>query len=318
MTHRWIARPHSKNWSASSCNVTLICACCATISSWKVRQAGLIGMNDTSKLIRHYGRDDLIAHLSRALNDAGLNHDRVSWADLAALDQFHTRGLDATVELAELAGISPGAKVIDIGSGLGGPSRYLAANFNCTVKGVDLSPEFVGAATFLAIRCGLEGIVEYQCANALNLPFEDASFDIAWSQHVAMNIADRGRLYSEILRVLRPGGRFAVYDVTAGEESELVFPVPWSPGADTSFLLSAEKMRSALLLAGFRVETWADRSQDGIDWFDNRMARASADSSSRLGIQISMGPEFPAMAANLERNLREGRIRLTEAILLRP
>lgn len=275
-------------------------------------------MSDTSKLVRHYGRDQWIGHLSRALGDAGLNHDRISWADLAALDQFHTRGLDATVELAELAGISPGAKVIDIGSGLGGPSRYLAANFDCTVKAVDLSPQFVEAATFLAIRCGLEGSVEYQCANALNPPFEDASFGIAWSRHAAMNIADRCRLYSEILRVLRPGGRFAVYDVTSGEKGELLFPVPWSPGPDTSFLLSTETMRTALQLAGFRIVARADHSHDGIDWFDKRKARASDASAPRLGIQISMGPEFLTMSANLERNQREGRIRLTEAVLLRP
>ena len=274
-------------------------------------------MNDMSKLIRHYGRDWLIGHLSRALNDAGLNQDRLSWVDLAALDQFHTRGLEATIELAEIAGIPAKAKVIDIGSGLGGPSRYLAANFGCTIKGVDLSPQFVEAATFLAVRCGLEGNVEYRCADALVLPFEDGSFDLAWSQHVAMNIAERGRLYSEILRVIRPGGRFAVYDVTAGKKAKLIFPVPWSPGPDTSFLLSPEAMRSALELAGFRVVTWTDRSRDGIEWFDRRKARGGQPSSS-LGIHISMGPEFATMSANLERNLREERIRLTEAVLERP
>lgn len=274
-------------------------------------------MNDTSKLTRHYGRDGLVGHLSRALNDAGLNQDRLSWADLAVLDQFHTRGLEATIGLAEIAGIPAKAKVIDIGSGLGGPSRYLAANFGCTVKGVDLSPQFVEAATFLAVRCGLEGNVEYRCADALALPFEDGSFDLAWSQHVAMNIAERARLYSEILRVIRPGGRFAVYDVTAGEKGELIFPVPWSPGPETSFLLSPEAMRSALELAGFRVVSWTDRSRDGIEWFDRQKARAGQPSSP-LGLHISMGPEFATMSANLARNLRDERVRLTEAVLERP
>lgn len=276
-------------------------------------------MNNISKLVSHYSRNGLVERLTRALDDAGLqNEGQISWAELAPLDQFHTRGLEATIELAELAELPAKAKIIDVGAGLGGPSRYLAASFDCMVQGIDITPEFVEAATYLARRCGLDGRVEYRCADALALPFDDCTFDLAWSQHVAMNIADKDRLYSEIFRVLRPGGRFAVYDVTAGDVGEVIFPVPWSAGADTSFLLSPDAMRTKLEHAGFRTVCWADRSRDGVDWFDARNARQANPASTSLGQHIPMGAEFGTMIRNLDRNLREGRVRLTEAVLERP
>jgi SAM-dependent methyltransferase len=173
-------------------------------------------MNDTARILRHYGSSDIRLRLEGALREARLGEGRLSPADLAPLDQFHTRGLAATVELAEAAGVERGELVIDIGSGLGGPSRYLATKFDCRVHGVDLNPAFVEAATWLADRTGLSGKVSYDCADAEALPYQDGRFDLAWTQHVAMNIANRARLYREVHRVLRPGARFAVYDVVAG------------------------------------------------------------------------------------------------------
>jgi SAM-dependent methyltransferase len=109
---------------------------------------------DRSKLERHYGGNGLVARLDDALSKAGLASRRLSPIDLAPLDQFHARGLAATIELAEMAAVRSGERVIDIGSGLGGPSRYLAAKYDCRVFGVDLSSTFVEASTFLAERTG--------------------------------------------------------------------------------------------------------------------------------------------------------------------
>jgi SAM-dependent methyltransferase len=189
----------------------------------------------TAAVVEHYGRDDLRERLSSALRTAGLSGQVLSPMILAPLDQFHVRGLAATKELAEAARVGPGAMVLDVGSGLGGPSRYLAATYGCHVTGIDLNASFVEAATYLAERAGFVDQVAYECADALALPYDDGRFDIAWTQHVAMNIEDRARLYGEVKRVLRPGGRFAVYDVVVGSGEALHFPVPWARNLRRTF-----------------------------------------------------------------------------------
>jgi SAM-dependent methyltransferase len=279
-------------------------------------------MSEVGEIVRHYGQGDISARLQEALKGAGLGEGRLLPSDLAPLDQFHTRGLAATVELAQALDIRPDAEVVDVGSGLGGPSRYLAATFDCRVHGIDLSPAFVAAAAYLAERVGLAGKVTYDCGDAQAMPYESGRFDLAWTQHVAMNIADRARLYGEVHRVLRPGGRFAIYDVVAGQGGPVHFPVPWSRDPTTSFLVAPTDMRSALEHAGFRVVDWKDSSEAGIAWFaEQRKARAAAQVAGApppaLGLHIAMGPDFANMSANLGRNLSERRIGLIQAVLER-
>lgn len=234
------------------------------------------------------------------------------------MDQFHSRGLAARVDLADGLALGAHSTVIDIGSGLGGPSRYLAKRFGCSVVDVDLSASFVAAATYLADRTGLGDRVTYQQADALALPFPSGSFDVAWTQHVAMNIENRERLYAEAFRVVKPGGLFAVYDIVAGAAGPLIFPVPRAAMAPQSFLLSPEAMQTALTQVGFAIGNWKDRTEAGVAWFREHAASANKDSPPKLGLHVVMGPEFPAMSGNLLRNLAEGRAGLVEAILLRP
>jgi SAM-dependent methyltransferase len=275
-------------------------------------------MSETAHIVEHYGRLDLTERLKAALAAGGLGEKRLSPEDLAPLDQFHSRGLAATVDLAARLKIQPDTEVLDIGSGLGGPSRYLAAKFGCHVRGIDLSPSFVEAATFLAGRAALDDKAIYECGDALALPHGAGSFDLAWTQHVAMNIADRERLYAEAFRVLRIGGHLAIYDVVAGTGGPLHFPVPWARTPETSHVIAPAQMREILKAQGFRVISWIDQTEAGIAWFAERQATASPTPTPALGLHIVMGPDFPAMSANLARNLREGRASLVEAILKRP
>ena len=264
----------------------------------------------------HYGTEDLIRQVEAALRGAGLDRDPLDWRELAPLDQFHVRGLEATRELAAGLRLAPGATVLDVGCGLGGPARYLAAECGARVTGIDLSQPFVDVARMLARRTGLEA-VDYRQADALDLPFPAASFDHAWTQHVAMNIADRARFYGEFHRVLKPGGLLAIYDVMAGAVDPVIFPVPWARRPEISHLLTAEAMRAALDRAGFQEVTWADQTEAGLRWFEQREAALRAPAQPGIGLQVVMGPEFPAMFANLRRNLAEGRIGLVQAIVRR-
>lgn len=276
--------------------------------------------NDPSAVVRHYAATSLTTQIGDALSRADLadGGSLINWKDLAPLDEFHVRGLAATAELAAELRIAPGATILDVGSGLGGPSRFLAATYGARVTGVDLNPPFVEAASMLSARTGLTDRTTFTVANALDLPFDDASFDHAWTQHVAMNIRDRDRLYGEIFRVLRPGGLLAIYDVISGDGGPLIFPVPWARGPEISFLLAADAMRETLVRTGFEVVSWADTTAIANEWIAKQQdARSRAPSSSAIGLQIVTPPDFAVMMANLGRNLIEGRARLLQAIVTR-
>jgi SAM-dependent methyltransferase len=260
----------------------------------------------------HYRATGLTERLKAVL---GPEQQRLTPQQLGALDQFHTRGLAATAELARLAGITADMSVLDVGSGVGGPARFLAANHGCHVTGVDLSEPFVEAARYLTGRTGQGGQVSFECASALTLPFDDGRFDAVFLQHVAMNIADRARLYREIRRVLKRGGRFATYDVVlnGGEPHYPVpyYPVPWARTPATSFLLTAAATREAIEPAGFRTLVWQDDSEAARAWI-TQLRAAGPPPSPNLG--VVMGPDFAQLAANLGRNLMEGRLGILTAV----
>jgi SAM-dependent methyltransferase len=218
------------------------------------------------------------------------------------------------MEMGQRLGLSPAFHVLDVGSGVGGPSRRLADAFGCRITGIDLTPEFCRVATMLATRVGLDGKVAYREGNALAMPFEDASFDAAYTQHVAMNIEDKAGLYAEIARVLKPGAAFGIYDLLQGEGGEPMFPVPWARTPETSFLASATQMRSLLADAGFEIVSAYDSTEEGRAWFVAMQKRAAEGGPSPLGAHVLLGPDFPEMVASQVRNLIEGRIAPTEFI----
>jgi sarcosine/dimethylglycine N-methyltransferase len=258
----------------------------------------------------HYRSPGLTERLKTALAVFGPEDQRLTPQQLGALDQFHTRGLAATTELAKLAGITADMSVLDVGSGVGGPARFLAATCGCRVTGVDLSEPFVDAARYLTERTGQRGEVAFQTASALALPFDDGRIDAVLLQHVAMNISDRAGLYREIRRVLKSGGRFATYDVVANG-GEPHYPVPWARTPATSFLLTAAATREAIEPAGFRTLVWQDDSEAAKAWIAQLRA-SGPPPSPNLG--VVMGPDFAQLSANLGRNLMEGRLGILTAV----
>jgi len=258
----------------------------------------------------HYRATGLTQRLKTALAALGPDDQQLAPQQLGTLDQFHTRGLAATAELARLAGITAQMSVLDVGSGIGGPARVLAATHGCRVTGVDLSEPFVEAARYLTKRTGQSGQVSFQTGSALELPFEDATFDAALLQHVAMNIADRPRLYREIRRVLKQGGRFATYDVVLNS-GEPHYPVPWARTPETSFLLTAAATGAAIEAAGFLRLAWQDDSEAAKAWI-TQLRASGPPPAPNLG--VVMGPDFAQLAANLGRNLMEGRLGILTAV----
>jgi len=263
----------------------------------------------------HYRATGLTQRLKAALAALGPEDRPLTPDQLAALDQFHTRGLAATAELARLAGLTTEMSVLDVGAGIGGPARFLAATLGCRVTGVDLSEPFVEAARYLTQRTGQGGQVSFQTASALALPFEEGSFDAVLLQHVAMNIADRPLLYREIRRVLKPGGKFATYDVVKADGvlkgGEPHFPVPWARTPATSFLLTAAATGEAIEAAGFLRLVWRHDTEAAKAWITQLRASGPPPAPNHGTV---MGPDFAELAANLGRNLIEGRVGILTAV----
>jgi SAM-dependent methyltransferase len=251
----------------------------------------------------HYGRAESLPKILARIDE--ISPGDLSPDILAPLDQFHSGGLPATRELANLAAIKPGESVLDVGCGVGGPARVLSAEHGAKVRAIDLTPTYVEIGRALSQKSGIS--VTFETANALELPYPDGSFDMVWTQHASMNIADKPRFYREMRRVLRPDGRFAFHDLLAGEKpGPLHFPVPWADGPDESHLIGAKDLRALLHLCGFRERLWQDRTAATLAFFE-RMPAASA-APPPLGIHLLLGSGFPVMGANIRRNLAEGRL----------
>ncbi len=268
----------------------------------------------TQGVAEHYAHGDLGAAILAALRDAGIDPDALSPADLAPLDQFHAGGLEATVQLAELARVDAGWHLLDVGCGIGGPARHLAATFGCRVTGLDLTEEFCRVAAMLAARTDLSGLVDFRHGDALAMPFADQCFELVWSQHASMNIADKDGLLAEMHRVLKPDGRLAIYDILAGPGGPLHFPVPWARTTDISFLDAPEALRARLEALGLDVLAWRDVTKPVTDWTRAMRAKAAQHGPQPLGLHLIMGPDWAEMIANVVRNLEEGRIVLIQAV----
>ena len=251
------------------------------------------------RVARHYGQGDLERRILEALIASGKDPDRLRTEDLTPVEEFHTGGREATAALAEQAGFEAGQHLLDIGCGIGGPSRYFAGERGCRVTGVDLTEDFVRTAEALSRRVGLDDKVSYRQASAIALPFADAAFDGAYMIHFGMNIADKPALFSGVRRVVKRGGTFAVFDIMKTGDGELGYPVPWATSRETSFLATATAYRQGLEAAGFAIVKERDRRDFAVRFFAELAARtAAAGGPPPLGTHILMKDSAAQKIAN--------------------
>jgi ubiquinone/menaquinone biosynthesis C-methylase UbiE len=260
----------------------------------------------------YWGRDGLGQAILDTLAASGKDLSTLTIDDLAPLDQFHGGGKAATVRLARLAGLQPGMQVLDVGGGLGGPARTLAAEFGCHVTVVDLTESYVRAAEILTARLGLGDRVRHHVGNALELAFEMGTFDVVWTQNSGMNIAAKELLYTGFHRVLRPGGLLALQEPMAGPVQPPIFPVMWAPDAVTSFLRRPADMRALIKAVGFHARAWEDVTLEVA-------GSGPAVEVPPHSIQsLVMGDALAAISRAGRRNRDEGRIVMVQAVFDRP
>lgn len=265
-----------------------------------------------SSVNSHYGEEDLIGKILDTLDDHGFDIGALEREDLESFEEFHIRGREATAEMIELAGVIDGLEILDVGCGIGGPARSLAASCDCHVTGIDLTQEYITAAEELSDRCGMAEQNTFVCGSATELPFDDGEFELVWLQHVNMNIEDKARLFSECHRVLRKGGTLSVYEIFAGSGKTLDFPVPWADKPEISFLETADNVREMITGLGFTESVWRDVTAQSTDWFDKLLSTPPA--KPKLTLSLITGGDFKPKALNMQSALQDGRVTVGQGI----
>jgi len=271
-------------------------------------QSGL-RMSSEPEVVRHYAKGGLLERLEEALAQDGVDPKHPSIETLAPYDQFHGRGLEATREVAELLQVAAADHLLDIGSGIGGPARYMAQRFGCRVTGIDLTEPFCEIARELTRRVGLQHRVEFHTGDALAIPFADGCFDGAYSMNVSMNIADKAAFYREIRRVLKPGGWLMLSEVAKGPGADLEYPTPWAMSSGTSFLATPGETRHGLEEAGFEVLLQRDTAAQAAAFgARSRELVARGEKPPHRAVQLIHGELAPRAMANTALGLAEARI----------
>jgi len=264
---------------------------------------------ESRAISEYWGRENLGQTILDALAAAGKNLDALTIGDMAATDHFHSGGMPATVRLARLAGLRPGTRVLDVGGGLGGPARTLAAEFGCHVTAIDVTESYVRAAAMLTERLRLADRVRHYVGNALTLPFDDGTFDVVWTQNSGMNISDKQQLYTGLHRVLRLGGLLATQEPMAGPVQPPVFPLMWARDPSQSFLRAPTEMRELIERTGFRIRAWDDITAE--------TAGPATVAPAHAVQRLIMGEALEAITRAGQQNREQGRIVMVQAVFER-
>lgn len=266
----------------------------------------------SSPIEKHYTRPALYQQIIKALEALGKTD--ITRRDLATVDEFHVRGAAVSMELAMDAGFDKDMRILDVGCGIGGPSRMLASEFGCKITGIDITEEFIHTARLLTQLVGLDHLVQYIHADALNMPFENESFDVVWTQHVQMNIRDKEKLYSEIKRVLVPGGRFIYYDILTSSHEDVIYPVPWASDNSISFLITPASLHELLVNKGFTKIKIKDHTREGIRFLKEMLNRVNTQGQPKPGMHLILGELWKDKFQNLLNNLENGILEIQSGI----
>ena len=262
----------------------------------------------------HYSATGIYESIIRALEQSGKDIKNITPQTLAPVDQFHIRGLEATRALASLSEIKPAMKVLDLGCGIGGSSRLLSSEFGCYTIGIDITEEYCRAAAKLSKFVGLDERTEYRVGDVTELPFDNESIDVVWTEHVQMNIEDKTKFYSEIYRVLKKGGKLVFHDVFKDGDEEIYFPVPWASDSSLNYLINKAEVRQLLHSLKFNEIVWEDKTELSNKFFVNVIEKAKTLGPSPLGLHILMGEDAKLKFSNMVLNLKEKRIAVLQGI----
>jgi len=271
-------------------------------------------MNMERQVAEHYAQGLLEQRILETVRSTGKDPQSMTTHDLDALDNLHLGGRESIRELSAFMDLQPGMRLLDVGCGVGGPARYFAEH-GFDVTGIDLTEEFIRVATSLTKLVRLTDKTRFQQGSALAMPFAMASFDGAYMIHVGMNIQDKAALFREVARVLKPGARFAIFDILRGAEGELQFPLPWALVPETSFVCNAEDYRRALQAAGFQVAHQRSRRQFAIEIMEKRRRQAAAGTV--LAVHLVMGENAAQMLKNVNQAIVAGTLEPVELVAVR-
>ena len=252
---------------------------------------------------QHYGNDGIVSRITSALAEAGFDTNNLEPDVFAGADEFHIGGRKGSEFVADALEIDPGQLVLDIGSGIGGPARYIANTLGVKVEGIDLTPEFVEAASEITEMVGMTEQVSFQVGAATSIPFDDDTFDASTMIHVGMNIADKELLFNEIARVAKSDAKIVIYDVMRTGEDDLVFPMPWSSTTEFSFVEPVDVYVAAAEKAGLKLVTVDDYAEVARSFFNNPPSEPPPVNLGHL-----MGTGMPEMFANARNAINSGAI----------
>ncbi len=262
---------------------------------------------DDKEINKHYGISGILNSILEGLESSGKDLNSLTPDDLSPIDEFHTRGKESTIEIANLAQLHPHHNVLDVGCGLGGSARYIANQHGCSVVGIDLTDEYIDVANKLTEFVKLTDKVSFKQGSALELPFPSENFDIVWTEHTQMNIADKGKFYSELSRVLKPKGRLVFHDVFLGTARSPHYPTPWAEYDSLSSLCTQEEARTAIQKSNLVINEWKDKSEQSLEFFKEMIKKTEKSGPPPLGFHLLMGKTAKTKLLNLARNLEENR-----------